>query len=463
VTQAWRDDAFSGEECRVAPTAIALIADHLPECSVSLQAYARQLSYHNGPASLICLDDSQSQWIDFNHDDLPDSAGGGTEFSERLAAPELRLLLGENGGEADFSTGTRGGILSDLAGRSETLLVSPAHRHLRGMREILSCCKTAVVFCRSDSEGVIDAYQAVKWLVTEMDYAGEISLFVCDGRCDNIDDVHRRLAQTAETFLHVDIPYAEYPQPCEVPMQPQNLPSHLSMDMTSHLINLLQAELGSNGTASEAQPKDPAGEVPPPIPPSDIAGRPLPESAGWKNPSSSSQPAEPAMGEPRLSSAKTEPSLPVPLRPIPVEEFPRTERQVADLLQMRVPMWLRHTPPALTLPVALPPPFDASFRVILDSQGRAYLLAVNLLGDPGYLSAALQAREWIQEHLCQSMRHFHQLNFAPGEEAGMILVLGDVRLCEQTRRQAESITQFPCHVVQLHFLQTESDNFILLI
>jgi len=462
-----REESLLAKDDRFLPTAIALIADHLSDSRNHLETYARQLSFHNGPASLICLQDTQAEWYNFNHENIPDSKLNADEVSfGLLEKEEVRLLLGETdseGNSSTFSIQKQGSILSELAGRSETLLVSPAHRQLRGMREILSLSKTAVVFCRSDSEGLIDAYQAVKWLVTEMDYTGDISLFVCDGREDTIDEVHGRLAETAQKFLCIDIPFAEYPQLCEVPMSQQDLPPDLSMDMTSHLINLLQAELNPNSNRADDSQEKPISEASKPT--DTLENQSLYTSGPEIPPVCSSETHTPETEIPSQDTISSQPSsvFPIPLRPIVVENFPRSAGQVTELLQMRVPMWLRQTGPALTLPLYLPKPFDSAFRVLLDSQGRAYLLAVNLTGDPGYFSAALQGRQWVKDNLIQHMRQFRQLHLAPGEDPGLILVISDSNLWNQAKQHAATISQFPCHILQLHFLQTEFENFILLV
>ena len=151
---------------------------------------------------------------------------------------------------------------------------------------------------------------------------------------------------------------------------------------------------------------------------------------------------------------------PTTFGPIKVDNLPKTDLQLVDLLQLALPGWLTTIPAAMVIPLRLPPEIDPSARVVIDATGSLHVLTASLNTETNIFTRALQTRKWLCDHLPLVTASCRQLTMDPTSPVGIIMVTPNAESQKQTYSQ---ITDFPCQSMQLMFLRTGQENSLLII
>ncbi len=440
--------------------------------------------------------------------------GSGTLLS--LAGNMLRMFV--KAGEGTVCD-TLNECLESLPGHCEKMLIYMGREYRDSLGEMLEHCRRAVVFCGCEPEDVIAGYQEIKWLVTEVGVLTEIAVYVVHGP----DEVHRagevydRLNRTVNEFLDIDVERVEDSQ---LNYQHEPLREMLTIDnadsdeVIGGMVGFLAGgESERPGGSVTEQPEEISGENPPADHITDFSSsetdanvaeiKPVDEPAtgiegetevismpnifdelleydqpdeceasggDWEE-----EPLETATDKERAAmelqyEARGEAggkvsgseqglgSVPV-MCPIEVVRFPGSDAELADLLQLALPVWLHSVASAVALPVRMPEINDKSIRFLLDAAGRIHILAGRISGSSEMVMDALAGRKWLKNNINMIAGQCRQLRVDISLEPGLVLVAQDN---VQVLRKSLDAFEFPCAVMQAQKLQTGMNRSMLI-
>ena len=302
--------------------------------------------------------------------------------------------------------------LNELAGHYDVLLVNLEASFRRRAKELIENCTWVTVISTCQEGERIETYKNLKWLAEEVGWEGKIYLFVCEVPGDSEDEaeekslrVFDKLTDTAQKFLKVQVELTGYQLQKKAPVKKATL-----------------AEAEHKIRAEVTQEKE----------------------------SKNSLEEKQSVGQERSNRLTI-------FRPMPIASLPRNDDELKDILQLALPGW----PGVFSAPVMVPIPREKDIveRILIDSTGRAYVTDASLQGDEKLSVRALTRRKWLEDNLSLIAGYCRQVRIDQDLIPGV--VLAGAGSLEALKITCSAISDFPCHLLQLYFLQTGEDFSLL--
>ena len=345
---------------------------------------------------------------------------------------------------------------------------------------LLEVSRHVVVFASEETDDILGAYKAIKWLGPAAWKDKDVSVFVFGVDTEQAGrDVHRKLSETAWEFLGIKLNWAGW-SAGSAEASGEKILVHaddaeaavgevLEFVRQRGVVELRPAEEAADETGKvneqEAEQVEAssgqAGSV------GDNVEEDVAQATGGDSEDFESEEIfeeYPSRSEDvgvRVASGPVSQARPLPLTALAVDKLPQDDKSLCDELVLGLPRWLAAVPTALAVPLCLPGEFDRSVRILLDGGGRLQVLAVNMSGEGEVLARALRLRKWLVENMEMVVAHCRQLRIDRALEVGVILVAGGA--VETLRQSCSQISEFPCQVLQVHLVQSEQGSSVLVV
>jgi len=302
--------------------------------------------------------------------------------------------------------------LNELAGYYDVLLVNLEASFRRRAQELIENCTWVTVLSTCREGDIIETYKNLKWLAEDIGWEGKIYLFVCEVPGDSEEEaeekslrVFDKLTDTAQKFLKVEVELTGY--------------------------QLQKSDPVKTATVAEPEQK--------------ISAEVTEEKEIKNNP------------EEKQSVGQERPNGLTIFRPMPIVSLPRSDDELNDILQLALPVW----PGVLSAPVMVPIPREKDIveRILIDSTGRSYVTDASLQSDENFSVRALTRRKWLEDNLSLIAGYCRQVRIDQDLIPGV--VLAGAGSLEALKITCAAISDFPCHLLQLYFLQTGEDFSLL--
>ncbi len=334
--------------------------------------------------------------------------------------------------------------LQELAYDSDRLLINIAYSFLEQHREILSDFPYITVICPSSNDGVLNAYKMIKWLALQVNFPKHISVYVNGDTPNNslTEKIYNKLSRTAREFLGIKLFRKTANTPCN-----SQTDTPYDAQPQSTLTKTAQTEPADEPVYNET------------IPDKSVYDDALIEDTLNDHLPDGDVPQEGTCKQDNTDSYTAK--LPTILNPVPVTEWPGTDAELADILQLALPGWLNTIPMAITIPIKQPKHLARSARVLVDTTGRLWIMWTGLYANEHTLADVLSLRTWLADSLHTIQQQCRQLRINSDLPVGIALVSGNN--CEQLRADTQSITDFPCEILQLYLMQFETSKALVII
>ena len=474
-------------------SSVILLADHLSGkggatglndgsgAMGAVKEFARQWAAKNEWVGLIRVNDEGVVLSEFSGQGKDEGLVSSAELDE--------LFKGSGGeelpeiGEDDLCQGDEGTIFEGLdiiRERSDTLLVDIGREMLAEAEGLLAVSRHVVVFASEETDDILGAYKAIKWLGPAAWKDKDVSVFVTGVAAEQAGrNVHRKLSETAWEFLGIKLNWAGW-SAGSVVASGEKILAHgedakaafgavLEFVGRGGVVELRTAEEAADETGrvndqgteqaeanygQEDRLKDKVEE--------DVAQSTRSDSEVLESEEICQEyPSRSVDVGAHVASGQVPQGRPLPLTTLAVDKLPQDDKRLCDELVLGLPRWLTVMPTALSVPLCLPAEFDRSVRILLDGGGRLAVLAVNMSGEDEVLGKALRVRQWLRENLEMVVAHCRQLKIDRALEVGVILVVGGA--AENLRQSCSQISEFPCQVLQVHLLQSELGSSVLVV
>lgn len=389
----------------------AVFADHLADHRRRLNSYVRHLNGQEENVAVIELDCCEAKLLgEYNEQNgsFNQTIIAETENSGRTLIPELNKLAEDN----------------------DILLISFDHSFGDSAKELIRKCTWVTVLCTCESSDVVETYKTIKWLVREVGWDDKISLYICDeagsSEQKSAKEIFDKLSDAAQKFLKADLQLTNCHSVSETVVN-NDLAADLSDVTQSREADIFNCPEYSQG------PKEKDS----------LQGAAKIGFSEWPQPESANRKAE--------NQAIGGTNRPLVFSPVNLERLPENDCQLSDALQCALPGWLIAVPGAMVVPVSLPADIDTAARILVDANGRLYVLLASLCPGENVLPRALAARKWLNENLQLVLGQFRQLQIDRTSAVGLILVSGGV--IDLLKASCCQISEFPCHLMELILLQ----------
>ena len=444
---------------------LALWAGRVEGYDGRIEHYIRQCAYEEGQIGLLQLDRRQIRLWEWQGSGIADEDGEAAE----MGSGGYDLL------EALVELGERCGTLGvDLAGLNWD-----------EAEELMRYCGQVVVFCSDAPEEMVSAYKCIKRL-WQGEQGAKVSVFV-SGVADEqrAVAVFEKLAQTSRDFLGLELQWAGSEQyggeatgkelgRVDYDKQAMVVVSEYLREQSEKAKwdDFLQEEgavllegMGHGQRVLKREKNE--GEIS-----RDVETRGIGEAKTEKEPQVEAPAREEQAAEARMpimteipvpaeaSAPVYEEVRPLPQAPLPVARLPKTDLELMESLVLALPGWLTCLPSGMAAPINMPKELG-SVRVLIDGNGRLSILGASLTGQSGIWEQGMRARKWLTDNLELMIGHCRQLRIDRSMEVGMVMVVGSG--AEGLRQSCGQISDFPCHVLQLHLLQNDGGNWLLVV
>jgi len=443
---------------------ITLLADHLEGSRQKVFAFARHWTDKNERVGILNLETSAVELIEFARQPTPSRPATDGSWDELFCPAEPQApppTLPNN--IADTLTST----LSDLARRCDILLVNIAQGKLPQVRELIELCRHTVVITTCSPADMVETYKTIKYLSPLAWKDMDISLFVCGADDENAArKIHQKLNSTAWEFLGIDLKWAGWEH------LPTNVKERIlgSFEGDQELLDELAEFLAGKGSHLGPAQEQICESLKEQTDDSCAGQQNISREAERENILSfaAQTPPTPAAGPVKNQSAcpaatvpplETPAGRPIPLTPIGVAQLPRTDHELAQVLQLALPGWLTQLPTVMALPVHLPTDINPAVKILIDANGRLHVFFASLTGGGEILPHALRARKWLSDNLSLIIASCRQIKIDPSLPIGIILVTGGA--LDTLRPSSTQMGEFPTLVLQLLLLQNNSGSSLL--
>ncbi|MCK5269484.1 MAG: hypothetical protein KAJ46_01815 [Sedimentisphaerales bacterium] len=415
-----------GGQCNTAGFAVAspevllgetLLADHLPDHQKRIQAYVRYLADQEERVALVNIDNCEAQLFE-----------GGPE--EKNDGPSHTVIA-----ETEDITGLLIPALNELVENHDILLANLNESFRERAGELIKNCTWVTVLCTCSDDDIVETYKTIKWLVQEIGWEDKIFLFVCDvpGESDiemekNALKVFGKIAETTRRFMRAEVEltgYEENPtsqQPLDIETEPV---SEKIENLSGSEHDIPENAQATNNTQEASSSQETAGDH---VSTAACSGRD--SSSDYVRVEKNNKPAVHT--------------------PISVESLPQDDFQLCNALQLAISDWLKVVPGPMLIPLPLPEDIDPAGRILIDMNGRLYILLAGLSADNNITERALAARKWLTDNISLVCGYCRQLQIDRTLPPGLILVAGGS--VDSLKTACSQISNFPCHILQLHFL-----------
>ncbi|MBN2375295.1 MAG: hypothetical protein JXD22_02755 [Sedimentisphaerales bacterium] len=463
-------------------SSVILLADHLAGGGIgAVKEFSRQWAAKNEWVGLIRISDEGVELSEFS---------GQLSEEGLVSSAELDELFGVSGGEElpeigedDFGRVDEGTIFEGLdiiRERSDTLLIDIGRDMLAEEEGLLAVSRHVVVFASEETDDILGAYKAIKWLGPAAWKDKDVSVFVTGVETEQAGrEVHRKLSETAWEFLGIKLNWAGWLVGSVVASGEKIL---VHGDDVEAAVGAVLEFVGQRGVVELRKAEEAADET----------GKVDKQETEWaeKNYSQEDQlkdkveedatqstrsgseileseeicqecPSRSVDEGAHVVSGPVGQGRPLPLTALAVDKLPQDDKRLCDELVLGLPRWLTVVPTALAVPLCLPAEFDRSLRILLDGGGRLQVLAVKMSGEGEVLGRALRLRKWLRDNMEMVVAHCRQIKIDRALEVGVILVVGGA--AENMRQSCSQLSDFPCQVLQVHLLQSELGNSVLVV
>jgi hypothetical protein len=468
--------------------------DHLSNAVETAVQFSRQWAQKNETAGLLRLDAKLTELFEYRANDP-----GGSELSTK----EWQELLGEsNAGSIQLDESLKP-ALTDLAERCDSIILSADAELRQQASDLLEHCRHAVIVTTPEPNDMLAAYKTIKRLSPATWEDKDIALFVSGAEDEaSARGIYEKLAKTAWDFLAVDLSWGGWTQPIENVAEKHLAAVETREDVLEELVEVLsphietaqlftqeqdelveelelkgrkqrekesgewsvvsgQEEESSQFTVHSSQQEEKEEEKPEVVSEEreeEFEERAEEEVEAKERLEEASMPTQAWAWHPAAGMAPEKGEV---LSPVGVGKLPRSDGELADVLQLALPGWLKGIVTPMILPLGRSSDMDKSVRFLVDGNGRLFVLGVSLTASEDAFTKALQGRKWLEDNLSMILSACPQVRIDRSLEAGVILVAGgDVRFLQESVSQ---ISEFPIQVKQLHLLQNESGSSILVI
>jgi len=394
-----------------------LLADHLPDYQKRIQAYVRYLADQEERVALVNIDNCEAQLLE----------GGSEEKNNGL--PHTVIA------ETEDITGLLIPALNELVENHDILLANLNESFRERAGELIKNCTWVTVLCTCSDAEIVETYKTIKWLVQEIGWEDKIFLFVCDvpGESDiemekNALKVFGKIAETTRRFMRAEVEltgYEEKPtsqQPLDIETEPV---SEKIENLSGSEYDIPENAQATNNTQEASSSQETAGDH---VSTAACSGR---DSSGdYVRVEKNNKPAVHT--------------------PIFVESVPQDDFQLCNALQLAISDWLKVVPGPMLIPLPLPEDIDPAGRILIDMNGRLYILLTGLSSDNNITERALAGRKWLTDNISFICGYCRQLRIDRTLPPGLILVAGGS--VDSLKTACSQISNFPCHILQLHFL-----------
>ena len=419
-------------QCDTAGSAVAspevllgetLLADHLSDYRKRIQAYVRYLADQEERVALVNIDNCEACLLE-----------GGPE--EKSDGPPHTVIA-----ETENITGLLIPALNELVDNHDILLANLDESFRERAGELIKNCTWVTVLCTCSDAEIVETYKTIKWLVQEIGWEDKIFLFVCDvpGKSDikmekNALKVFGKIAETTRRFMRAEVEltgYEENPtlqQPLDIETEP----------VSEKIENLSGSEYDIPENAQATSSTQETSHT---------------QATGNAQSTSSDQVSTAACSDRDLSGDYIrieKNNKPAVHTPISVESLPQDDCRLCNALQLAISDWLKVVPAPMLVPLPLPEDIDPAGRIVIDMNGRLYILLTGLSADNNIAERALAGRKWLTDNISLVWGYCRQLRIDRTLQPGLILVAGGS--VDSLKTACSQISNFPCHILQLHFL-----------
>jgi hypothetical protein len=436
-------------QCDTAGSAVAspevllgetLLADHLSDYRKRIKAYVRYLADQEERVALVNIDNCEACLLE-----------GGPE--EKNDEPPHTVIA-----ETEDITGLLIPALNELVENHDILLANLDESFRERAGELIKNCTWVTVLCTCSDAEIVETYKTIKWLVQEIGWEDKIFLFVCDvpGKSDiemekNALKVFGKIAETTRRFMRAEVEltgYEENPtlqQPLDIETEPvsekiENLSgSEYDIPENAQATSSTQETNNTQETGTQTTDSD--------------------RSTGNARSTSSTQETRSYQASTAACSGRDSSSdyirieknnKPAVHTPISVESLPQDDCRLCNALQLAISDWLKVVPGPMLVPLPLPENLDPAVRIVIDMNGRLYILLTGLSADNNIAERALAGRKWLTDNISLVWGYCRQLRIDRTLQPGLILVAGGS--VDLLKTACSQISNFPCHILQLHFL-----------
>jgi len=394
-----------------------LLADHLSDCRKRIKAYVRYLTGQEERVALVNINDCEAQLLEGNpaekNDGLTHTVIAETEDITGLLIPALNELV-----------------------ENHDILLANLDESFRGRAgELIKNCTWVTVLCTCSDAEIVETYKTIKWLVQEIGWEDKIYLFVCDvpGKSDiemekNALKVFDKIADTTRRFMRAEVELTGYEErdasqrPLGIKPEPGSKEIKDLPDTEDHIVENTQATSNVYETSNNQATNSTHAST----------------AACLHKDSSSDYIRIEKNNKPAVHT------------PIPVENLPRDDFQLCNALQLAISDWLKVVPGPMLVPLPLPEDLDPAGRILIDMNGRLYILLACLSADNNIPERALAGRKWLTDNISLVWGYCRQLQIDRTLQPGLVLVAGGP--IDSLKTVCSQISNFPCHILQLHFL-----------
>jgi len=399
----------SGSQKNINPGQIVL-ANHLDNPVAALQSYGKTIAERDEQIAMVSVDHFEAKWIapvwgNSNEQyEYPDNIICETEDISNGLIPALQELT--NG--------------SSAFGHCDDLLIYVDESFGNRNGDLMKHFDYITVITTCKTQDIIESYKAVKSLDPVLRSRCEISVFIYEAPdTDTADDVYYKVADTARKFLSKVI-----------------IPAGCSLRQTAKKphddIASLARCLDDINVSEELEPAK-----------KDILTATEDDNLET---TLESQP-----------DTTLEPGLPRTLYAVPIDNYPDSDEQLIDILHIHLLKWLSKMADVIML--SLPEmPFSAA-RILVDGKGQMHILLAELSGQENPAKQIASIHDWVVKNLLLITGRYRQLRIDSAMVIGVILVSGEP--IETLGPQLKTITDIPCQVYQLYFLENEKGKSLL--
>ncbi|MCK4628921.1 MAG: hypothetical protein KAT56_07945 [Sedimentisphaerales bacterium] len=406
-----------------------LLADHLSDCRKRIKAYVRYLTSQEERVALVNINDCEAQLLECDTEEKSD----GSPYTVIAETEDITGLLIP--------------ALNELVENHDILLANLDKSFRERAGELIKNCTWVTVLCTCSDAEIVETYKTIKWLVQKIGWEDKIYLFVCDvpGESDiemekNALTVFDKIAETTRRFMQAEVEltgYEESPdsrRPLDIETEPSSeeikhlpvsddiMPENIQETNNARKVsNLKKARNDQEASDTQATNNDQAS----------TAAHSYRDSANEY-----------------IRIEKN--NKPAVHTPISVENLPRDDLQLCNALQLAISDWLKVVPGPMLVPLPLPEDLDPAGRIVIDMNGRLYILLAGLSADNNIPERALAGRNWLTDNISLVWDYCRQLQIDRTLQPGLILVAGGP--IDSLKTVCSQISNFPCHILQLHFL-----------
>lgn len=406
-----------------------LLADHLPDHQKRIQAYVRYLADQEERVALVNIDNCEARLLE----GVPEEKNDG---------PSHTVIA-----ETEDVTGLLIPALNELVENHDILLANLDESFRERAGELIKNCTWVTVLCTCSDDDIVETYKTIKWLVQEIGWEDKIFLFVCDvpGESDiemekNALKVFGKIAETTRRFMRAEVEltgYEENPtsqQPLDIETEPA---SEKIENLSGSEHDIPDNAQATNNTQETSDTQDTSS--------SQATGNA--QSMSSDSVSTSDCSSRDSSSDYIRVEKNNKPAVHTP---ISVESLPQDDCRLCDALQLAISDWLKVVPAPMLVPLPLPEDIDPAGRIVIDMNGRLYILLAGLSADNNITERALAARKWLTDNISLVWGYCRQLQIDRTLQPGLILVAGGS--VDSLKTACSQISNFPCHILQLHFL-----------